>query len=154
TLCLDETNRGPGPSLPSAAARLLARRGPPEAISVLLAYLPFADDSTVQDDVFSALLLLAQDKDKSRLAPLKSALKDDLSIKRAAAAYVLGRSADKEVRNAVKKLLADKEAIVRLRAAQGLLAAHEKDAVPVLIDLLAGQPTDIVWQVEDLLLRI
>ncbi len=154
TLCLDEINRGPGPSLPSAAARLLARRRPPEAVRVLLAYLPFADDSTVQDEVFSALLLLAQDKDTSRLAPLKPALKEDVIIKRAAAAYVLGRSADKDVRNAVKKLLADKEAVVRLRAAQGLLAAHEKDAVPVLIELLAGQTADIVWQVEDLLLRI
>src|SRR3954452_18750644 len=67
TLCLDEINRGPGTSLPSAAVRLLARRRPPEAVGVLLAYLPFADDSAVQDDVFSALLRLAQDKDKARL---------------------------------------------------------------------------------------
>jgi hypothetical protein len=152
-LCLDEINNGPGPSLPSAAARLLARRGHPDAVAVLLAYLPFADDSSVQDDVLAALLTLAQDKDKTK-TPLKPALKDDVPIKRAAAAYVLGRSADKDVRAAVKKLLADKEAVVRLRAAQGLLTAHEKDAVPVLIDLLVAQPADIVWQVEDLLLRI
>ncbi len=144
TLCLDEITLGPGPSLPSAAARLLARRRPP----------PYADDESVRDEVLGALLTLAQDKDKARLAPLAPALKDALPLKRAAAAYVLGRSADKDVRAPVKKLLADKEAIVRLRAAQGLLTAHDKDAVPVLIDLLAGQPADIVWQVEDLLLRI
>src|SRR6266540_2991474 len=39
TLCLDEITLGPGPSLPSAAARLLARRRPPEAVAALLGYL-------------------------------------------------------------------------------------------------------------------
>jgi hypothetical protein len=153
-LCLDEIALGPGPSLPCAAARLLARRRPSEAVAVLLGYLPYADDDVVRDEVLAALLTLAQDKDKTRLAPLTPALKDTLPLKRAAAAYVLGRSADKDVRAPVKKLLADKDPVVRLRAAQGLLAAHDKDAVPVLIDLLAGQSADVVWQVEDLLLRI
>src|SRR5262249_48184709 len=153
SFCLEEINKGPGPSLPSAAARLLARRAPTEAVSVLLAYLPFADDTTVQDDVFGALLTLGQEKDKTK-ASLKPALTDALPIKRAAAGYVLGRSADKDVRAAVKKLLADKDAFVRLRTAQGLLAGHDKEAVPVLIDLLVGQPPEVVWQVEDLLLRL
>src|SRR5262245_48119017 len=88
-LCLDEIALGPGPSLPCAAARLLARRRPSEAIPVLLGYLPYADDEAVRDEILAALLTLAQDKDKTRLAPLAPALKDTLPLKRAAAAYVL-----------------------------------------------------------------
>src|SRR5204863_346988 len=48
-----------GPSLPVAAARLLARHKPPEAAGVLLAYLPHADDDGVEEEVLNALLALA-----------------------------------------------------------------------------------------------
>src|SRR5262249_2146209 len=51
------------------------------------------------------------------------------------------------------KLLADAEPVVRLRAAQGLLAGREKGAVPVLVDLLTGAPLDVARSAEDLLGR-
>ena len=150
--CINEINKGPGPNLPAAAARLLARRKPPEAIPVLLDYLPYADDESVREAVLDSLLSLAADK--TRLEPLRPALRDPLPLKRAAAGFVLGRSADKDQRAAVKKLLADKDEVVRLRAAQGLLAGNDKDAVPVLIRLLASAPPELNWQVEEQLLRI
>ena len=150
--CIEEINKGPGPALPAAAARLLAVRKPPEAVAVLLGYLPYADDESVRESVLEALLALADNKE--RQAPLRPALADALPLKRAAAGYVLGRSPDKAQRAAVKKLLADKEEIVRLRAAQGLLGAHDKDAVPALIALLTAPGSDLLWQVEEQLLRI
>jgi HEAT repeats/PQQ-like domain len=150
--CIEVINNGPGAALPAAATRILARLKPPEAVAVLLAYLPFADDATVQDEVFAALLALGQDRE--RQAPLKGALADPLPLRRAAAGYVLGRSADMDLRARVKKLLADESALVRLRAAQALLYVGEKAAVPALIGLLTVPAPETVWQAEDLLLRI
>src|SRR5437899_3207176 len=57
--CLSELAQGPGPALPCAAARVLARKAPREAIATLIAYVPFADDEGVQEAVFEALALLA-----------------------------------------------------------------------------------------------
>jgi HEAT repeat protein len=150
--CIDEITKGPGPALPAAAARLLALLKPPEGVAVLLAYLPYADDESVREAVLEALLALADNKE--RQAPLRPALTDPLVLKRAAAGYVLGRSSDKAQRAAVRKLLADKEEIVRLRTAQGLLAANDKEAVPALIALLDSPIPDLLWQVEEQLLRI
>ena len=150
--CIEEIGKGPGPALPAAAARLLALHKSSEAVAVLLGYLPYADDESVREAVLEALLTLADNKD--RQAPLRPALADALPLKRAAAGYVLGRSRDKAQRAAVKKLLADKEELVRLRAAQGLLGAHEKDAVPALIALLGSPAPELLWQVEEQLLRI
>ena len=69
--------RGPFVSyLLTAAARLLLRRKPPESAQVLLDYVPFADDSAVEDEVLSVLSQLAvQDakfpgKGKQRIAEL------------------------------------------------------------------------------------
>ncbi|MCI0376510.1 MAG: hypothetical protein L0215_02770, partial [Gemmataceae bacterium] len=55
--CLEEIRRGPGAALPAAAVRLLTQ--PPKsrehpsaaAVRVLLAYVPFADDDAVEDEV-------------------------------------------------------------------------------------------------------
>ncbi len=52
-------------------------------------------------------------------------------------------------RPAVRKLLADPDAGVRLRVALSLFDAHDKDAVPVLIALLTELPRDQVWRAED-----
>src|SRR5205807_2140333 len=57
-LCIAEIERSPGSASPAAAARLLARRQPPEAVAVLLRYLPHADDETVADEVLAALVVL------------------------------------------------------------------------------------------------
>src|SRR5262249_9011074 len=50
-----------------------------------------------------------------------------------------------------RKRLLDGDPWVRLRAAQGLLAAGEKAAIPVLIELLNEDTIDVGWQAEELL---
>src|SRR5262249_34860623 len=48
--CITEINRGPGPALTRAALKVLAKRKTPEAVRLLVAYAPFADDATVADE--------------------------------------------------------------------------------------------------------
>jgi hypothetical protein len=148
--CLDELNRGPGPTLTVAAVRLLAVRNPPEAVPVLLTYLPFNDDDMVEEEILRTLTVLAVQG--SRIDP--TVLGDPKAARRSAAAYALGRVGTEKQRSAVHPLLRDPDAKVRLRAAQGLVAGKDKSAVPVLIALLADAPLPVSWQAEDLLHRI
>lgn len=142
-VCIETITHHPGPDLPIAALRLLARRPAPEAIPVLLQYLPFTDDGErgrVEDDVLTTLCQLSVRETKLDPA-LTAALKDSHPARRGAAAMVLGRVGDKEQCLAVAPLLKDSESRVRFRAAQGLLAAKDRAAVEVLIALLAdGTP--------------
>jgi HEAT repeat protein len=170
--CIQKIKQGPGAELPIAAARLLARAGEPapgkpagepkpapgavtpaRALQALLAYAPFADDESVEQEVLGCLTLLSV-RD-ARIDPvLVSALHDPLPPRRAAAAHVLGRVGTREDCEAVRKLLADPVPKVRLRAAEGLLAAGDRAAVPVLIDLLDKAPDSWAWRVEELLHRV
>jgi HEAT repeat protein len=151
--CISEIEQGPGASLPAAAARTLARRHPPEAMAALLEYVPFADDDTVEEEVLGALVSLAAQQEKNE-AVLARALHDALTARRGAAAYVLGRSKDERDRAAVRPALKDTSAKVRFRAAQALIAAHEKEAVAALVDLLPSAPDDLAWQAEEILFRL
>ena len=143
----------PPPPLPAvAAARLLARRGPADAVPVLLDYLPFAGDEAVEDEVRAALAALTPD---GKADPaLAAALDDPLPVKRAAAAYVLARKGDKGQQAAVRKRLTDADARVRWQAAAGLLAGHDRAAVPALTALLADGPFDTAWRAEEVLRRL
>jgi hypothetical protein len=152
SVCIEEIDNGPGTNLPQACARLLATHAHADTIPVLLAYLPHADDGAVEQSVLDALVALKGGKNPD--AALRAALKDEMPIKRAAAAYVLGRSADKDVRAAVLPLLADKNTRVRFRAAEGLIAAQDKAAVPPLIELLVDAPDAELGDVEELLARL
>src|SRR5262249_61049197 len=126
---------------------------PSQALQALLTYAPFADDETVEDEVVSGLTLLSvRDARVDRL--LLGALSDPLPPRRAAAAYVLGRVGTREDCAAVRKLLHDPALKVRLRAAQGLLSARDRAAVPALIDLLDKAPDSWAGRVEDLLYRL
>jgi HEAT repeat protein len=153
TMCLEEIVAGSGDSLPMAAARLLVRRAPPETAAVLLSFLPFADDETVEDEVRESLAVLTAKTGKADPA-LVVALADALPARRAAAAFALGRVSEPRVRQAVQRLLSDREVKVRLQAAQGLLAGHDKAAVPALIDLLTGTPPEIAGRAEEHLLHL
>ena len=55
---------------------------------------------------------------------------------------------------AIRKLLKDAEPAVQLRVGMALVGQKEKEAVPVLIDLMASRPYEEAWAVEDLLLRV
>ena len=143
----------PLPQLPAiAAARLLVRRAPADAVPVLLEYVPFAGDEAVEDEVRAALAALTPD---GKADPaLTAALDDSLPVKRAAAAYVLARKGDKDQLAAVRKRLTDADATVRWQAAAGLLAVHDRAAVPALTALLADGPFDTAWRAEEVLRRL
>jgi len=158
-LCIEEIRRGPGPALPSAAARLLARphsekgHSPAAAIRVLLGYVPFADDETVEEEVATALTVLcAREVKIDPLVP--EALRDPLAARRALAAHVLGRVGTREQRAGLRKLLDDPVPAVRLRAALSLLCAKDRTAVPRLIALMNETPCASLWQVEEMLQRL
>jgi hypothetical protein len=158
--CLEELDRGPGPALPMAAARLLARRPPALSrrpgegvVPVLVTYLPFAGDEAVTVEVLDALTALTARAAAPDLA-LIAALTDGEPARRAAAGYVLGRAGDREHRAAAGKLLTDPDPRVRYRTAEGLLAGRERAAVLAFIDLVPEAPLDLAALAEEVLQRL
>jgi HEAT repeat protein len=145
--------------IPIAAAHLLARppqkkdASPAESIRTLLAYIPFVDDEAVEEEVLTSLTILSLREPKVEPALVK-ALTDDSPARRAAAAYVLGHVGTKEHVALVLPLLDDRQAVVRLRAAQGMLAAREKAAVPSFIKLVETVPAPYLPRVEEILSRL
>jgi hypothetical protein len=136
-----------------AAGTLLAARRPPGATTALLDYLPFVNDEGLEQELVAALAAVAVQGGK--VSPrLLDALKDKAPVRRGAAALILGRARQAELLPAVRPLLADSDPHVRLRAAQGLIAAGEKQAVPVLITFLSEGPLPLAWQAEELLYRL
>jgi hypothetical protein len=133
--------------------RLLARAAPPGAVAALLDFLPFADDSYVEDATIEALLTLTPADGKTDAA-LTAALRDPAPVKRAAVAHVLGRRGDQDQTASVRQLLSDKDPKVRWRAALALLSVHDRAAPPALIDLTADAPPEFAWQAEDVLQKL
>jgi hypothetical protein len=151
--CLRGIESDAGRLLASAALRLLAVRKPAGAAAVLLDYLPVAEDEGVADDIRAALAALAVKDGKADPALVK-ALADESALKRATAAEALARAGAKDQRDALVKLLKDQDAGVRQRVALGLLGMKEREAVPVLIDLLGRLPAERGWETEDVLGRL
>ncbi len=151
-LCLEQLEAGPGPALPMAAARLVARRAPAGAAEALLGFLPFADDPSVEEEVLQALVAVSRPAGEEKA--WREALADARPVVRAAAAQVLGARGTAEQRATVRPLLRDRAPQVRYRAAEGLLAAREREAVPVLIGLLEEAPADVALQAEGLLYHL
>jgi hypothetical protein len=151
--CLQQINETPNEALAAAAARVLAQRKPPEAAAVLLAYLPFADDDRVIDEVRSGLGALGLRGGKPEPV-LVGGLRDPNPLKRGAAAEALIRAGASDARSAASKLLADSVPAVRLRVALALVESKDRVGVPVLIDLLAELPPGHGWQAEELLFRL
>lgn len=154
---VDEIRNGPGPSLPIAALRQLRKAAGtlrvPSAESVpaaLLAYLPFADDRTVEDEVLISLVS-ARSKDASLFI---EAAESRLASQRSAAGYVLGRGKDQADREIARKLLKDPDPWVCLRAAEGLLAGLDRAALPAYIALLHPNHEEVTARTEEMLRRI
>lgn len=151
--CIAAVERADAADVPAAAVRLLRDRRPAGAAAVLLGYLPFVADAGVEEEVLTALLGLGV-KDGRPDPVVVAALADEAPAVRAAAALVVGRHGDDGQRQRVRALLDDTDARVRLRAAQGLLAAGDKKAVPALLPLLSDAPLELAAQAEDLLARL
>jgi hypothetical protein len=137
----------------AAATRTLARKKADGAVEGMLAYLPFADNELVLDEARNLLAELALTEGKPHPALIKG-LDDALPLRRAAAGEALARGGAAPERELVKKLLKDKDAVVRLRVGLALAHAKERDAVPVLIDVLAQLPLQQAWLAEDVLYRL
>jgi hypothetical protein len=121
--------------------------------AVLLAYLPYADNEMVADEVRRTLAALAEVSGKPDTVLVK-ALQGKDPVSRAAAAEALARTTDKELQKSIRKLLEDSSPLVRFRVAMALIASREPGAVPVLIDLLPELSQTQAWQAEDLLFRV
>jgi hypothetical protein len=146
--CIQAIEQEPANKLPVAAIRLLAVRKPDGAAQTLLDYVPFAEEDAV-DEVKSALSYVAMRDGKPEPAMLKSLAAAHPSV-RAAAAEALAHAAGAEARAAVRKLMKDNDAVVRMRAAIAL-APKDAEAVPVLIDMIAAARDEQASQIHDFL---
>jgi HEAT repeat protein len=151
--CIRRIEHEPAHHLPAAAVRLLALRRPEGAAEALLAYLPFAEDDSLADETRTALTQLAL-RDGKPDASLERALADPAPLLRAAAAEALARGGGVAARPAVRKLLADPDPSVRLRTALTLAAARDREAVPVLIELVGVLKDDLAGQAEEPLYQL
>ncbi len=150
--CVKRIEQEPANRLPAAAVRLLALRKPAGAIESLLAYLPFAEEETLVDEVQSAMAWLAR-KDGKPDPALVEALDNARPGVRKAAAAALAKGGGPEARPAVRKLFADKDMTVRLRTALAL-APHDAEAIPVLIELIAHAQGEQSGQAHDFLCQL
>ena len=133
-----------------AAARLLQLRQPDDAIQVLIDFLPFIEDSTVEEEVLGALSRLGVSEGKVDPV-LVSTLHSQAPAQRAAGALLVGWAGNSQQRLKVKQLLHDPDGSVRFRAAQGILASSDKAGLPTLILLLHDVPLELSQRAEDLL---
>ncbi|MHB1424722.1 MAG: HEAT repeat domain-containing protein [Gemmataceae bacterium] len=147
--CLTSLEGESAKPLPEAAPRLLVLRRPRGTVEALLAYIPFVESETLAAQITDLLASVGCSDGKADPA-LVRALEDKVSERRAAAAVALCKGKANELA-AVRKLLSDSDAVVRLRAAVALAERGDKSAVPVLIALLADLPLERVWEAEDVL---
>ncbi|HTU19217.1 MAG TPA: HEAT repeat domain-containing protein [Gemmataceae bacterium] len=152
-MLIEQIEEDPAHRLPAAAIRLLAVRKPAGSVEALLAFLPHVDDESVTEEVQKSLGWLALQNGKPAPA-LMSALSDTRPRIRAVAAEALINGCGTAGRAAVRQMLKDQAAAVRLRVALALAKAREKDGVPVLIDLLIQLPGEQVGEVEDALYQL
>ncbi len=151
---IQEIEKDKAAPLSPVAARVAALRKPPGTIDVLLAYLPFCDDDALLPEVQLAINANAYDDGKPSPALLK-ALDDKAAVRRGAAAEALCLGSTGANLPAVKKLLKDDQPAVRLQAALALAGGiRDRDAVPVLIDLINQTSGDTSSAAEEYLLRI
>jgi HEAT repeat protein len=147
---IESIAREPSQQLPLAVPRLLAVRKPPGAVEALLAYLANAKGDQRAEEARQALGRLAL-CDGSPNPALMRARSDTRPAWRIAAAEALAAGGGRKGRIAARKLLGDKAPGVRLHVALGLARAGEREAVLVLINLLAVLPVEETWQIEDVL---
>jgi HEAT repeat protein len=149
--CLQLIEKDSPNPMPKAAGRMLALRAPAGAVAALLAYLPYADNEETTHQLRDTLSVLAVNE-AGAVPVLVNALNDKIGVRRGAAAVALCRRGAGENLAAVKKLFKDADPEVRLYTALGVLTgARDKDAVPVLIDLLTSLSADRVWEAEEML---
>lgn len=150
---LRRLNAEADPRVQQAVARLIGHYRPPGAEKVLLAYLPFAADESVVQEITSALTEIAA-KDPQTHQVLAAQLASKQPVSRRVVAEALVRSGAKKYIDQVRKLLQDPKSDVRLHVALALAQKRDASAVPVLIDLLKELPPEKLWPAEIILVRL
>jgi hypothetical protein len=148
--CMERIQRNPKPAVMALTAQLVKARRPPGATAVLMEYLPNAEDESLEQLWLDALRVVGW-RDGRPEPILLDSLKDSRSLYRAAAAHVLGRSDDAEVRKHVAPLLSDTDLRVRFESAAALARYGDKKAFAVLLALLDNGPFSLACQSEYLL---
>lgn len=151
--CLKQLKKAATPEVVAAAARQLARKRPVGATAVLLAAVPGVEGAEATEAVTGALAVLGFREGRPNPA-LLAAVHDHSGARRAAAAEVLCRAGGRAERRAVRPLLTDDDLQVRRRAAVALLEARDKEAIPVLIELVDLLPLNQGWPLEERLLLV
>jgi hypothetical protein len=151
--CLDSIEMDKTVPLSPVTPRLIALRKPKGAAEAILAYMPFADDETIFEELQSALNSVAYPKGKAHPALLK-ALADKQPVRRAAAAVALCNGPLADHLPQIRRLLKDKDNNVRLKVALAMAGAREAEAVPVLISLVGELPTDGSAAAEEYLMKL
>ena len=141
------------PTLQSAAARVIAKLKPEGSADILMAFLPFASDAMVVDEICKTLGAVAVQNGKVEPVLLKS-IEDGVAVKRGAAGEALVRAGVKDELPNVKKLLKDKDVNVRLRICMAMLTLQDKDILPVMVDLMADLTPNQLWPIEEALIRL
>lgn len=150
--CIREIEATSWLTVGAAAARLVNQQRPQGATETLFTLLPYVSDAVLGEEIYNALDHLGV-PDEATGTMLAQALSQAPSAQRAAAALVLGHHGSTLQRSLVRQTLADPDARVRLRAAQGLLLAGDKTAVDALIALLVVE-SDVARRAEDWLAQI
>jgi HEAT repeat protein len=151
--CLAKMTTDKNLALSPITTRLIALRKPPAAVPTLLAYVPYADDETILQEVQLALNVLAI-KDGKPDPALVRALTEEQPARRAAAAEALCLGGDREHLAAIRKLLSDEDSSVRLKVGLALAGIREKQAIDTLIELLGELPAERAEPAEEYLLRM
>jgi len=150
--CIEIVESGVEVELALAAAYVLEERKPDGTTPVLLAYFAQAEDETLEERLLRTLALVGVKAGRPDAVLIRS-LTDAEPSRRAVAAHVLGRRVP-EQRDAVRKLLTDREPRVRFEAAEALVRAADRNAVPVLIDLLGEGPLPLAWRAQETLYHL
>jgi HEAT repeat protein len=153
--CLALADKTSTPEALAAAVRQLGRKPVAGAAAALLDFVPSVEDEFVLDEFGPALARVGV-KDAKPEPELIAALTDKIAPRRAVAAEAVGRAAgnNEELRRTARALLKDPDVNVRRRAAFGLLASKDREAVPVLIALLAELPAKQTWRIEEVLFEM
>lgn len=151
--CVEKIQARSPAALVASAARLVGQRRPPGAAETLLAFLPGPGEERVTEAIQDALVEIAR-ADQGTEAIFAASLASATPARRGSAAVVLCRVGTAAHRPAVRRLLSDPEASVRLPIALELADLGNKEAVPVLIALLSQVPRDRAGSIEELLYRL
>jgi len=152
--CLARIESSKLPPLSPITCRMIALRRPKGAVEALLAYMPFAEDEALSEELQSALNATAYLKTGKAHPAVVDALKDKVPARRAAAAQAVSAGPLTEYLPELRRLLKDKDETVRLKTALGLAGAKEPEAVPALISLVGELPPEPSALAEEYLVRM